>query len=134
MVAKTMMKEGYKYGNGLGKNNRGSIMPLKLVENKGRYGLGYKPTHADRRRMVEEKIERSRAKIEGWEPRTKKIPMCSLDQSFYNIGWINVDQVEAIEQRHEDQSFNLMHPCLPDEQIGNWESVDIPMVFTCDEM
>jgi len=74
-----MMKEGYKYGNGLGKNNRGSIMPLKLVKNKGRYGLGYKPTHADRRRMVEEKIERSRAKIEGWEPRTKKIPMCSLD-------------------------------------------------------
>jgi len=131
MMAKTMMKEGYKYGNGLGKNNTGFVMPLKLVENEGRYGLGYKPTHADRRRMVE---ERSRAKIEGREPRTKKIPICSLDQSFYSAGWINIDQVAAIEQRHGDQSFNLVHHCLPDEQIGNWKFVNIPMVFTCDEM
>jgi len=133
-MAKTMMKEGYKYGNGLGKNNTGSVMPLKLVENKGRYGLGYKPTHADRRRIVKERIKRSRAKIEGREPRTKKVPIYSLDQSFYSARWINVDQVAAIEQRHGYQSFNLVHPCLPDEQIGNWESVDIPMVFTCDEM
>jgi len=59
MVAKTMMQEGYKYGSGLGKNNVGSVKPLKLVENKGRYGLGYKPTHADRRRIIEERVERS---------------------------------------------------------------------------
>jgi len=58
--------------------------------------------------------------------------MCSLDQSFYSAGWINVDQVAAIEQRHGDQSFNLVH--ILDEKIGNWESVDIPVVFTCDEM
>ena len=76
----------------------------------------------------------TRAKIEGREPRTKVIPMCSLDQSFYSAGWINVDQVATIKQRHGDHSFNLVHPCLADEQISNWESVDIPMVFTCDEM
>ena len=79
MVAKTMMKERYKYGSGLGKNNTGSVKPLKLVENKGRYGLGYKPTHADRRRIIEERIERSQAKVEGREPKSKEIPMCSLD-------------------------------------------------------
>ena len=59
MVAKTMMKEGYKYGIGLGKNNTGFVRPLKLVENKGRYGLGYKTTHADRRRIIKERVERS---------------------------------------------------------------------------
>jgi len=134
MVAKTMMKEGYKYGSGLGKNNTESVKPLKLVENKGRYGLGYKPTHADRRRIIEERIERSQAKIEGREPRSKVISMCSLDQSFYNVGWINVDQVAVIEQRHGDQSFNHVHPCLPDEEIGNWESVDVPMVFNSNKM
>jgi len=42
--------------------------------------LGYKSTHADRRRIIEERIERSQAKVEGREPRSKEIPMCSLDQ------------------------------------------------------
>jgi len=74
MIAKTMMVKGYRDGNGLGRNNKGSVMP-KLIENKGRYGLGYKPTRADRRRMVEERIERSRAKIERREPKTKEISL-----------------------------------------------------------
>jgi len=134
MVAKTMMKEGYKYGSGLGKNNTRSVRPVKLVENKGRYGLGYKPTHAERRRIIEERIERSQAKVEGREPRSKEIPMYGLYQSFYSAGWINFDQVAVIEQRHGDQSFNHVHTCLPDEEIGNWESVDIPMVFSSDKM
>jgi len=95
-----MMKEGYKYASGLGKSNTGSVRPLKLVENKGRYGLGYKPTRVDRRRIIEERIERSQAKIEGQEPRSKEIPMYSLDQSFYSVCWINFDQVAVIEQRH----------------------------------
>ena len=118
MVAKTMMKEGYKYGSGLGKNNTGSVKPLKLVENKGRYGLGYKPTHVDRRRIIEERIKRSQAKIEGREPRIKEILMRSLDQSFYSADWINFDQVAVIEQRHGGQSFDHVHPCLSDEEIG----------------
>jgi len=112
-----MMKEGYKCSSGLGKSNTGSVRPLKLVENKGRYGLGYKPTHVDRRRIIEEIIERSQAKIESWEPRSKEIPMCILDQSFYSVGWINFDQVAVIEQRHGGQSFYHVYPCLPNEEI-----------------
>jgi len=134
MTAKTMMKEGYKYGSGLGKNSTGSVRPLKLVENKGRYCLGYKPTHADQRRIIEERVERNQAKVEGREPRSKEIPICDLNQSFYNAGWINFDRVAVIEQRYGDQSFNHVHPCLPDEEIGNWESVNVPMVFSSDKM
>jgi len=44
MVARAMMEKGYECGNGLGKNNDGSVKPLELIENRGRYGLGYKPT------------------------------------------------------------------------------------------
>jgi len=134
MIAKTMMKKGYRHGSGLGRNNKGSIMPQKLIENKGRYGLGYKPTRAYRKRVVEERIERSRAKIEGREPKTKENSLSSLDQCFSSAGWINLDQVAAIEQEHEDEGFNFVHPCPPNEQIGNWESVDIPVVFTHDKM
>jgi len=30
----------------------------------------------------------------------------------------NADQVAVIEQRHGGQSFDHVHPCLPDEEIG----------------
>jgi len=35
MMTKFMLKEGYKYGQGLGKNGQGPVHPLKLTENKG---------------------------------------------------------------------------------------------------
>jgi len=79
-----MMRERYKIGNGLGKNEKCSIMPLEIVENKGRYNMGYKPTRVDRRIIIEEKIERSEAKMEGREPRLKESSLCSLVQSFYS--------------------------------------------------
>jgi len=91
MVARTMMEKGYECGNGLGKNNDGSVKPLELIENRGRYGLGYKPTQADRKRRVEEMKERRLARTEGREPKMNEIPLCSLYQSFYSVGWINLD-------------------------------------------
>jgi len=57
-----------------------------------------------------------------------------MDQSFYSAGWINLDQVSVIGQDHEGEGFNFVRPCLPNEQVGNWESVDIPVVSTSDEM
>ena len=117
MVAKTMEK-GYKYGSGLGKNNDGFVKPLELVENKGRYGLGYKPTQADRRRRIEEMIERRQARIEGREPKTKGIPLCSLYQSFYSIGWINLDQVATIEWELEDEGSNFVTPVFQTNKLA----------------
>jgi len=43
-----MMREGYKFGKGLGKDGKGSVFPLQLTENKNRYGLGYRPTNLAR--------------------------------------------------------------------------------------
>jgi len=129
-----MMEKGYKYGDGLGKNHDGSVKPLELVKNRGRYGLGYKPTQADRRKRVEEMKERRHVRIEGREPKTNEIPLCSLYQSFYSAGWINLYQVAAIEQELEDGGSNFVHPCLPDEQIGSWKTVEIPVVYTHEEM
>ena len=63
MMARVMLREGYEYGKGLGKVGQGPIFPLKIVENKNRYGLGYKPTKEDKRRLMEEKKERSLARL-----------------------------------------------------------------------
>jgi len=71
MMAKFMLKEGYKYGQGLGKNGQGPVHPLKLIENKGRYGLRYKPTWEDKEKMIEEKKERNIAKLRGYKLKDK---------------------------------------------------------------
>jgi len=134
MIAKTMLKKEYKYGMGLGKDGKGVILPLELVENKGRYGLGYKPIKADKRRTMEERKEISLTKLEGREPKAKGITLCDIKQSFRSTRWINVDQVVAIEKEHGDEDSNFVCPCPPDVQLGNWESVNLSMVFTCDEM
>jgi len=134
MIARTILKEGYKYGMGLGKDGKGVILPLELVENKGRYGLGYKPTKADKRRIVEERKERILARLEGREPKAKGITLCDIQRSFQSAGWINVDQVTAIKKELEDEDSNFVHPCSPDVQLDKWKSVNLSMVFTCDEM
>jgi len=50
MMAKTILKVAYKHGQRhwekVVKEN-----PLELTENKGRHGLGYKLTWADRKKM-----------------------------------------------------------------------------------
>ena len=106
----------------------------ELVENKGRYGLGYKPTKAYKRRIVEERKERSLARLEGRKPKAKGIILCGIQQSFQSVRWINADQVAAIEKELKDEDSNFVRPCPPDVQLDNWESVNLSMVFTCDEM
>jgi len=68
------------------------MLSLKLIKNKERYGLGYKPTGADKRKIVEERMERSRAKLEGHEPRSEGITLCDIKYSFRSVGRINIDQ------------------------------------------
>jgi len=65
MTAKIMLKEGYEYGKGLGKDKQGLIFPLEVTEKRNRYGLGYKPTREDKRRLMEERRERDLARMQG---------------------------------------------------------------------
>jgi len=75
MMAKTMLRKGYKYGNGLCKKGTGPVFPLELVGNRGRYGLGYKPTQADKRRVFEERKEKNMARLEGRELKMGRITL-----------------------------------------------------------
>jgi len=49
-----------------------------LTENKGRYGLGYKPTRADKKKMIEEEKERNVAKLRGYKLKDKRITLCDI--------------------------------------------------------
>jgi len=63
MVAKIMLENGYQYGHGLGRNEQGLSQVPKLMENKGRFGLGYKPSKADRRRVANEKKRKKASQV-----------------------------------------------------------------------
>ena len=65
MTAKIMLKEGYEYGKGLGKDKQVLIFPLEVIEKRNRYDLGYKPTREDKRRLMEERRERNLARMQG---------------------------------------------------------------------
>jgi len=70
MVARIMLENGYQHGYGLGRNKQGLSQIPKLMENKGRFGLGYKLSKADRRRVANEKREKRLARLENREPKT----------------------------------------------------------------
>jgi len=42
--------------------------------------------------------------------------------------------VAAIEKELEDENSNFVRLYPPNMQLDNWESVNLSMVFTCDEM
>ena len=47
MVARVMLRDGYEPGMGLGQNGDGTTSLVKFIENRGRFDLGYEPTHAN---------------------------------------------------------------------------------------
>ncbi|KAJ1423472.1 G-patch domain [Sesbania bispinosa] len=71
MMAKTMLEKGYQHGQGLGKTMKGMMDVLHLRENKDKFGLGYKATPTERRRVAEEKKEKRLARLENREPVTR---------------------------------------------------------------
>ena len=52
MVARVMLKDGFEPGMGLGRNGGGAVSLLKIAENYGRFGLGYKPTSVVKKRIA----------------------------------------------------------------------------------
>jgi len=119
MTAKSLLKEGYIYGNGLGRSGQGSLFPLHIVENKNRYGLGYKPTKEDKKILLEEKRERALAHIQGREPRMGRIHICDIKESFHSVGWINTRQISVIEEQQDVANSDSVWPCPPNVQLNN---------------
>ena len=59
MVARVMLGHGYEPGRGLGWNDDDMASLVEFKENRGRFGLGYKPACIDVRRSTLERRGRS---------------------------------------------------------------------------
>ncbi|XP_052728311.1 uncharacterized protein LOC108320289 [Vigna angularis] len=129
MMAKVMLKEGYKYGNGLGKYGQGRTFPLEVIGNKNRYGLGYRPSKEDNKRVIEERKERSLARMGKREPRAKKIHICGIKESFRSVGWVNTSHIAVVEEEARSESSNFVWVCSPGARLNNWKTLDLPVMF-----
>ncbi|KAJ1378160.1 hypothetical protein SESBI_48134 [Sesbania bispinosa] len=132
MVAITMLDEGYQSNQGFGIFlNRFSKLPC-LSEKKDRYELGYRPTKADKKRFAEEKKEKRMARLENREPKTERIPICHILQSFRSAGLLFEDQVATIGDRNDsdaDLDAKWVIPCLREIELTNWDIIEFPMKF-----
>ncbi|XP_052725995.1 uncharacterized protein LOC128194433 [Vigna angularis] len=129
MMAKVMLKEGYKFGNGLGKYGQGRTFPLEVIGNKNRYGLGYRPNKEDNKKVIEERKERSLARMGKREPRPKKIHICGIKESFRSAGWVNTSHIAVVEEEARSESSNFVWVCSPGAQLNNWKTLDLPVMF-----
>nr|XP_027095987.1 uncharacterized protein LOC113715883 [Coffea arabica] len=61
MMAKEMIRGGYEFDKGLGRDLQGILKPVEIIEKKDSFGLGFRPTAKDIREMK----ERKKAEKEG---------------------------------------------------------------------
>ncbi|XP_071921768.1 uncharacterized protein [Coffea arabica] len=64
MMAKEMIRGGYEFDKGLGRDLQGILKPVEIVEKNDSFGLGFRPTAKDIREMK----ERKKAEKEGRLP------------------------------------------------------------------
>ena len=98
MVARVMLRDVYEPEMGLGWNGNGTTSLVRFVENHGRYGLGYEPTHADKRKVALERKERSLAYLQGWGQQIERVPICHISKSFVSAGWMHQNQVAVLDE------------------------------------
>jgi len=57
----------------------------------GDFGLDYKPTSADKKRITLERKEKCLARLQGRELRVERVPIYHINESFVSAGWMYED-------------------------------------------
>jgi len=106
MVARIILRGGYELRMGLDQDGDGMVTLLEVAENRGRLGLGYKPTNTNKRRISLERKEKCSAYLQGREPQLERVPICHISKSFRNVGWMYVSQVAMLKEEVGDDLPN----------------------------
>ncbi|KAH1198303.1 hypothetical protein GmHk_18G051910 [Glycine max] len=126
MVARVMLGNGYEPGMGLGKDNGGITSLISAKGNRGKFGLGYKPTQADIRKSIAGRKSGSQGSRLRQEDHGS-LP-CHISRRFISAGLGDEGQVIAICEDDAPSGSDLVRLCPPDFQLGNWrveERLDI---------
>ena len=118
MMARVMLGNGYEPGMGLGKDNGGITSLISARGNRGKFGLGYKPTQADIRKSVVGRKSGGQGSRLGQE--VKGGPPCHISRSFISASLGHEGQVVAICKDDSPSGSDLVRPCPPGFRLGNW--------------
>jgi len=127
MVPRVMLGNDYEPRMGLGKNNGGRTSLVSTRGNRGKFGLGYKPTQADIRKSVAGRKSRSQGLqlgrlVEGGSP-------CHINRRFISVGLGHEGQVVAICDEDSLSGSDLVRPCPPSFRLGNWRVEERPGIY-----
>ncbi|KAL5172383.1 hypothetical protein HKD37_16G045150 [Glycine soja] len=122
-----MLGNGYEPGMGLGKDNGGITSLIKTQGNRGKYGLGYKPTQADMKRSIAGR--KNSGQSSRWKQESEGSPPCHISRSFISAGLGDEGQVFAICEDDVPSTLDLVRPCPPDFQLGNWRVEERPGIY-----
>lgn len=93
------------------------MSPLEIPENKSIYGLWYRPTKVNKRKVLDERRKKNLTPLEGNESRLGTVLTCDIGQSFQSVRWVNIDQVTTVEDVNV-KNLNFVHPYHPNMKLN----------------
>ncbi|XP_057948197.1 uncharacterized protein LOC131143849 [Malania oleifera] len=131
-----MIKQGYHPEKGLEKYIQEIQKPLMLKEVKYRYGLGYIPTVADRRKKAKEKKMRRVERITGETSSKEGLYISSISQTFVKGNQSNLEaelwqlSISVLDAEVlSSTSTEWIRHLQPRVQLQNWSSFDLPDII-----
>ena len=112
---------------GLGKDNGSKTSLISARGNRGKFGLGYKPTQADIRRNISERKNKGQGPRLG--QRAKEASPCHISRSFISAGLRRKGRVTAICDDDSPMRSDLVRPCPLGFQLGNWRVEERPGIY-----
>ncbi|KAH1249817.1 hypothetical protein GmHk_05G013099 [Glycine max] len=122
-----MLRYGYEPGMSLGKNNSGRTSLVSTRGNRGKFGLGYKPTQTDIRKSISQRKNRGQGSRLGQQ--AEGVPPCHISRSFISAGLRHKGQVAAICKDDSPRRSDLVWPCPPGFRLGNWRVEERPDIY-----
>ncbi|XP_027155699.1 uncharacterized protein LOC113758296 [Coffea eugenioides] len=133
MMAKEMIRGGYEFDKGLGRNLQGILKPVELIEKKDLFGLGFRPTARD----IQEMKARKRAEKEGKQGALDIPPLrytFPRPTEVVTSEFSPIDEVETsltqlfVGAISEDgPSADAEFPNIPEGAIHNWTAEYLPV-------
>ncbi|KAL5149841.1 hypothetical protein HKD37_13G036578 [Glycine soja] len=99
-------------------NNGGRTSLVCTRGNHGKFGLGYKPMKADIRKNIAKRKNRGQGSWLGQQ--AEGAPPCHISRTFISAGLRHEGQVAAICEDDPSRGSDLVRPCPPGFQLGNW--------------
>ncbi|XP_040931872.1 uncharacterized protein [Gossypium hirsutum] len=126
-------------GKGLGRYLQGGIQVPELKEKRDHFGLGFRSDHRQRRKEIEKRQERRRARLSGREVEWESMTFPHISQTFISGGIIHPKRgllekgnyhINAVHNEESEQrNLEGIRPYELGSSLSNWTAKELPVVF-----